>query len=436
MVIQYEPETTNTKRQAQSRFQRCAKRYSVAAFARDEEGSLVILTLALVLLLAGVCGLAVDVMRFEQRRTDLQQTLDRSVLAAASLSQRLNSKAVVTDYFVKAGLGDQLGDVEVDDTSANYRMVTASATSRLTPFFMQLVHVGELEASGTATAEQHISNVEVSLVLDISGSMRGSRINNLRPAAKEFVTTVLAMSEKSRVSMSIIPYNAQVNIGRPMLNEFNVDTFQDSSSCIELDDSAFTTVDLSTSAPLKQNSHFDPYNNTNNQNNLERNCPPQAGNTVTPLTDNENQLNTAIDNLVAYGNTSIDVGVKWGAYLLNRNSNPVIQGLAAGNIVPAKFANRPLDAATEEVLKVLVVMTDGENTTEYKINDPYNQGTSNIYRAGNGRVSVYFDRAGDKDYYWPRNKTWNKTRDGGDDVSTVLTWPEVWDRYSVTYVAT
>jgi Flp pilus assembly protein TadG len=408
-------------------------------FAKGEDGSLLVLSLMLFLLMAMMGGLAVDLMRFEQRRTEMQQTLDRSVLAAAAMSQQLVPEDVVNDYFAKAGLSNYL-DVVATDAGLNYRSVTASASSTIHTFFMHMVGIDNITAAASSGAEQRISNVEVSLVLDISGSMGGSRINNLRPAAKEFVTSVLATSEPGRVSISIIPYNAQVNIGRPMMNAFNAPPVQNNSSCIELPDSTFNSINLSTSTSFKHNSHFDPYYYTAGSNNMLYNCPPQSGNVVTPLSDDVGELHRAIDALVVEGNTSIDVGVKWGALLLNTDANPVIQSLVTAGEVDAKFDNRPLNENTFEVLKVLVVMTDGQNTTEYKINDPYNTGSSNISRhKTSGRISVFFDRPStSRDWWWPRDNSWNSSRDGGSSSNSdydSLTWPQVWADYSVTYVA-
>ena len=405
-------------------------------FARREDGSLLILGMVLFLLMAMMGGLAVDLMRYEERRTQLQQTLDRSVLAAAALSQELEPEDVVNDYLAKAGLSRYLSGVTTD-SGLNFRTVAATAHSQIQPFFMHMMGINTMTAAVGSGAEQRVSNVEISLVLDISGSMSGSRINNLRPAAREFVTTVLGTSDPGRVSVSIIPYNAQVNIGRPMMSSFNVTPIQDASSCIELPNSAFTSVELSTTDSFQHNSHFDPYNYTNQQNEMLRNCPPQAGNEVLPVSDSATELHDRINSLYADGNTSIDLGVKWGAYLLNPGAVSVVNDLIAANEVDAKFANRPLNVASADVLKVLVVMTDGQNTTEYKIRNPYNTGPSNIYRSNNtNRVSVFFQRPGNNDYWWPRTNSWNATRDGGNANSPQpLEWPEVWNDYSVTYVA-
>lgn len=93
-------------------------------------------------------------------------------------------------------------------------------------------------------------------------------------------------------------------------------------------------------------------------------------------------LKTKIDALVASGNTSIDIGMKWGAALLDPSMNVIVQKLINEGKVSSNFVTRPLaykkanGSWNDEVLKVIVLMTDGENTAEYKLNNGYKVGTS------------------------------------------------------------
>ena len=88
-------------------------RRRLAGFGRDESGTLVIFALMLTVMMMMMGGIAVDLMRYESRRTSLQNTLDRSTLAAAALTQDLVPRAVVDDYFRKAGLLNYLTSVTV-----------------------------------------------------------------------------------------------------------------------------------------------------------------------------------------------------------------------------------------------------------------------------------------------------------------------------------
>lgn len=76
----------------------------VIAFCRDEAGVLTGFSLYIFILMMMIAGLTIDLMRYEAVRTRLQATSDRAVLAAADLDQTTNAKAVVEDYFAKAGM--------------------------------------------------------------------------------------------------------------------------------------------------------------------------------------------------------------------------------------------------------------------------------------------------------------------------------------------
>jgi Flp pilus assembly protein TadG len=441
-------------------FRKKSVRHILSGWARDESGSLVLLGLMLTLLMAMMGGLAVDLMRYEERRASVQSTIDRSVLAAASLSQKRDSKLVVEDYFEKAGISEYLTGVTVDN-GLNYRDVMATAQTNVKPFFTNMIGIDNLSASVTSRAEQRISNVEVSMVLDVSGSMGGSRINNLRPAAKEFIDSVLASSDPGRVSISIVPYNAQVNIGPAMMAQFNVAARHSSSYCIELPEDVFSTTTLSSTRSFVHNAHFDPWSGYYYSSSASQfNCSPNTNNQVLALSDNTTNLHNRIDRMEVGGNTSIDLGVKWGALLLDVGSQSVVTGMAAAGAVSATYIGRPLDPGIADVMKVLVVMTDGQNTTEYKINDPYNYGLSPIFRRNsNGALFAYFEGEGDggsgewvttgkkkkkkkvwvpgvvKDYYSVSDDDWLEVPTGGLSGSTRLTWPQVWASYSVQYIA-
>jgi len=409
-----------------------ALRVLLHRYGRREDGALYPFGLSLLMLMLMMGGLAVDLMRFEERRADLQQTLDRSVLAAASMMQTLDPETVVRDYFAKAGMTEFLSGVTVTE-GLDFRSVAADVVSDTEPFFVHLLGIDNLDVNAGSAAEQRISNVEISLVLDISGSMSNSRISNLRPAAREFIDTVIGSSDPGHATISIVPYNSQVNLGAPLMAQFNVAPTHSNSYCVELPDNAFDSISLSQTTPFVHNGHFDA--SQNGPSPVWFNCPPQAGNIVTPLGDDAEYLKGRIDALTAGGYTSIDVGMKWGSLLLDPQAQPVVSGLIDGGVVDAQYSDRP-QAADGDVLKVVVLMSDGENTNEWKLNPPYASGLSPIYRRNsNSKLSVYKNTSGSNDYYWLSDGKWHSAPDGGTSGSTQLTWPQVWTSYTIKYVA-
>ena len=95
-------------------------------FVRDERGSFIIFGIAVFMLMCLAGGIAVDTMRYETHRVHVQGTLDRAVLAAASLDQDLDPEEVVLDYFTKAGLSHLVVKEEAADERAPDRRQRAS----------------------------------------------------------------------------------------------------------------------------------------------------------------------------------------------------------------------------------------------------------------------------------------------------------------------
>ncbi len=381
-------------------------------FGRDENGSLIVFSLILFVLMAMMGGIAVDLMRYESTRVQLQQTLDRATLAAASLDQTLDAEDVVADYFAKAGLSDKLKSVSVDE-GVNFRTVTADAKAVSKNFFMHMVGIDSIDAPAASIAEQRITNVEIALVLDISGSMyvTPSRIANLKVAAKDFVDTVLAKDTQNKISISIVPYNGQVNLGPDLFGKFNVGNLVNpvvkaEHYCLDLPSSVYSSTSLSRSTSFPQVPFADAFSSTTQGSgytnlqgptidgrNLYSNmwCQPGSANYVRVHSNNISLLKTQIDGMVAVGATSIDLGLKWGVTLLDPATRGIVSELVTSGKVQSQFSGRPANYDDPETLKVVVLMTDGEHFAAERFNDAYRSGNTNgIWRSNaDGTFSIF-----------------------------------------------
>ncbi|MGY3437420.1 MULTISPECIES: pilus assembly protein TadG-related protein [unclassified Marinovum] len=189
-------------------------------FWQDETGNATIVSVYMSLAILLTTGAAIDVMRYEAVRTKMQHVLDRAVLAAADLDQMGDPTAVANEYVAKAGVAGALTNVTVQQGS-NYREVAATGETNVDTFFMRLGGINTLNAPAASTAEEKIANVEISLVLDISGSMRwNSRMENLKPAAKAFVDKVLTDESNGITTLNVVPYAGTVNPGPEMYEYF------------------------------------------------------------------------------------------------------------------------------------------------------------------------------------------------------------------------
>jgi Flp pilus assembly protein TadG len=223
-------------------------RARLRAFRHDESGVMAPLVLILFVLMILVGGIAVDVARYETRRVEIQNTLDRATLAAASMTQALAPVTVVNDWFTKADLNTELGAVTVT-TGMNFKNVRAEADVTSKNYFMSMLEIDYLQGVDSSQAEQRVTNVEIALVLDVSGSMYNqiSRITNLKTAAKDFIDTVLDSDTENKISIAIVPYNGQVNLGPTLAAKFNVSYPHSypNSYCIDLPTSTFANTTLS-----------------------------------------------------------------------------------------------------------------------------------------------------------------------------------------------
>lgn len=455
---------------------RAAALRRIVRYQEDESGSLIVFGLFCFVIMLLLSGFALDVMRNEERRTILQSTADRAALAAADLRQTLAPADVVKDYFTKAGLHAPADNaITVNQGNFNeWRTVSVNSSEEVPTWFMKMVGVPKLGANSQSTAEERIGQVEISLVLDVSGSMnQNNRLVNLKPAAREFIDTMFETVEEGKLSISIIPYSTQVSLGPDFIKYFRNGQEQTRSSCLEFTSAEFAETAVwpkSTSfasAPAasdhlyRRNGHFDPFYTTDDiEGSGLWNCPPDASTVqnrnnnryITAYSGNATVLKQNISNLEAEGNTSIDLGVKWGAALLDPAMQPVVSSLIARNKAPAEFASRPYSYTNTEVLKVIVLMTDGANTTQYKLKNGYTTGLSPVWRnttsrnlSGTQRYSYYdSSRSGTKKYYSLYTGSWidhpwgqvasDYTADNSDSA-VQMTWPQVWEAMSLNYFA-
>lgn len=413
----------------------------VCAFRRDQDGSMIVFSLFIILMMLMVGGMAVDMMRFENYRARLQTTLDRAVLAAADLDVCLdnaqNAEDVVRDYVLKSGFENQLDSITVVE-GFNSCSVTATASIDVNTIFMQMVGVDQLSTPAASSAIEALNEIEISLVLDVSGSMgSNNRLVNMRNAAREFVSTMFNGFDDDALSISVVPYSTHVNLGPALASQYNLNYAHNYSNCVDLPASAYNSTAMPPAAGYDQAAHVDVEGYASSWSRRGASdfvCNPDSRAHVVPVSRNEAAVDTMIANLRSDAWTSIEMGAKWGVTLLDPSTQAVVSGLIADGAVDAQFEGRPLAYGTDGSLKVMVLMTDGENTRHYELDTAYRSGNSDVWYDGSDNYYVedeeYNDTDGDgrsrEDYYTPDNDRWTNNRQG-----TQLTWPELWNQINL-----
>ena len=118
----------------------------------------------------------------EFNRSVMQSATDSASLAAADQRQSLNPRDVVEDYFARAGLADNLGDVVIvkDD---NGRSVTMEPDFEQLALLTRVAGIESWEIPVDGGAIETVGDIEIAVVFDNSTSMSRAPGSTSGPAA-------------------------------------------------------------------------------------------------------------------------------------------------------------------------------------------------------------------------------------------------------------
>ena len=198
-------------------------------FSRDTRGDVAILFGLMALALFMMIGLAVDYARFLSARNQTLAATDAAVLAAARALQTNSGdqQAALTlakTYYDQAtqsrlhvindGIGFAIGD--------NATSVIATGNASIsTPFMglggtksLPLLHSDGSDYSKAvlAVGGNAETNLEISMMLDVSGSMgEGTKLNDMKDAANDLVDIVVWADQSKYTSrVAIVPFSSDV----------------------------------------------------------------------------------------------------------------------------------------------------------------------------------------------------------------------------------
>lgn len=268
-----------------------------------------------------------------------------------------------------------------------------------------------LELRAFAEAEERVNNVEISLVLDISGSMGwDNKMANLRDASNTFIDAVINDSTQDLVSISVVPCAEHVSSGPAIMEELNVRQRHNYSHCVEFADADFKSTEISyrsnnSSDRYDQMQHFF-WGSTNSNSRSNPACRYGTHDDIKAFSQDTWALKDKIARLSPNGNTSIFLGMKWAAGLLDPAFQPVNSRLAGRGETDPTFANRPVAFDDRETLKTVILMTDGENTSSKRIN-PQVYANSSHYAHWN---SYNFDWYVNNYVNWQQRSLWSESK--------------------------
>lgn len=325
-------------------------------FLRDDRGGVaLVFAIALVALMI-VMGLAVDTARYQNVASRMQQALDGASLAAAKMladpgmsdsdiKERAQSyfDAAIQTFGIEVKSASPLA-VAIDRTASSVQVNGKLEVPAYFGGFASLPSMRVLNQKSKVVYD--ITNIELAMVLDITGSMStNGKLSDLKNAAKDVVDTLFdgALND-TNIRIALAPYSATVNAGALapavslvpaadpcVMERTGAQAFTDA---LATGVNALPTIASFATPP---SGYF---------------CPASS---VVPLTDRTGRdaLKNAIDSYVADGGTAGHIGTAWGRYLLSP---------AWSSILPADSAPR---AFNDAVRKTMIIMTDGEFNTAY-----------------------------------------------------------------------
>lgn len=348
----------------------------VLRFLADRRGGVAMIVGLSILAVAAVLGLAIDSARGYTAKSKLQGAVDAAALAGAkAYVQDQDSGSAEARMFFDANYADDFMDgrittfnAHVDETSDNM-VVKAVATIPTT--FMQIFGIDELTVNSEAVVAAKHTNLELALVVDVTGSMNwldGSgaiKIASLKAAGHTLLNAIYGeQTSLPGVYLSLVPYRAAVNIGASRtgwLRDYDAADFDpdDWRGCVL---SRNSPRDQNDTPPDNNGRRFYPYfwpsgtawnwwpPVTFDASGPNWFCPV---NEITSLTDQRGTIEDGIDALDARsgGGTQTSTGLVWGW----RTLSPRWQGYWGGTTP----VDMPLDYDEPDLVKAVVFMTDG-----------------------------------------------------------------------------
>lgn len=186
-------------------------------FARDERGNVALIWAICALVVLGFIGVALDFSRAHAVKQSLQNAADSAALVAERMADKPFSErqAAAEQYFRASLAAHSYGSsatLLLEHMPGGGHRVSATMPSPTT--LARLVSDHDLVVRTSSEAKQEGSDLEVSVVLDITGSMSGQRITDLKAAAVDLVNIVVRDQQEPYYSkVALVPYSIGVNLG-------------------------------------------------------------------------------------------------------------------------------------------------------------------------------------------------------------------------------
>lgn len=338
-------------------------------FARNRRGNFGVMMAATVSLLGLSVGFAMNTGQMYLVHSNLRNALDSAVTSTARdltlgvIKEKDARDSVMAFLNANGGSGFVTSDqIRLDSLVIDKRKKTVEASVSVDlALAIPLFHSGPTQRIATESAAVYSDRtIEVAMMLDVTGSMRGRKLKDLQTAAKNAVNTFLngQNPKNPRVRVSIVPYADAVNVGPALANtvyvekEFNTGQPPKLTDPILVAGGGARPDNCATERKgTYQFSDAGPNRAMVNRDYRLSYCPNAA---LMPLSADIASLNSSIDGFTANGYTAGHIGIQWTWYMLSPKWRSVLPAASA----PRNYNNK-------KTAKVAILMTDGQFNTAF-----------------------------------------------------------------------
>ncbi len=364
----------------------------IKLFARDKSGNLVIVFgFAVTVLMLGV-GLSVNYIQLSTARANLKAAVDSAVSSTARDITtgviKIKDAPAMIRAFVDANtdtafLGNSkitINKINIDQKAKTVQVLASADVDMVIPVFgttnAKIVSVG-------SKSKYSDKRVEIAMMLDVTGSMRGRKLKSLQTAAKAGISAFISdgSTNNGRVRISLVPYAGAVNAGALADKVVFVETQATSGPAPRIGTPTKVKTRPDNCATERKGSLIfsdaGPDAGMINRDYRVGSCPSAA---LMPLTGDAKALEARINSFQARGGTAGHIGIQWSWYMLSERW---------ARFLPA--ASRPAKKNSKNIDKYAILMTDGIFNVNY-----VNERGEKTTRGGGGTSSQLAERLCEK----------------------------------------
>jgi Flp pilus assembly protein TadG len=348
---------------------------------RADGGNVSIIFGLSVVSLFGIVGGGVDMARMFAAKYKVQAALDSAALAGGRALQLSPTGDVGVAIATAESYFREMTSNGVSEGAATFTVIESGTVlkgqvnfSLGTPFLavvgLPRLHAQLSTEAALASGGNAGTSLEVSLMLDTTGSMSGQKIEDMKAAAKDLVDIVVWADQGTYSSkVALAPFSARVNVGSAYISALTGMSATWSGRILKPCVTDRTGVEAFTDAPPGPNAWLNAYggdrdSDTTNYSYAGACTNPQEA--IMPLTSDKAALKAHIDTFDPDGSTAGALGTAWAWYLLSPKWN---------SIWPEASRPRPYGDLTTigsmgvpVLKKVAVLMTDGIYNTTGSVN--------------------------------------------------------------------